>query len=125
MATTVSFSAPVARASVAKASASRAAKASVAGMGNTFSGLKAQNVCFGPKASGFAAVKASVKSTRRSASALQATSSMEVVETITGLAGTLEDEVFRTAGVMYAITLVGLAVGFVLLRVEAFSEDQP
>jgi len=78
-----------------------------------------------PKASGFAAVKASVKSTRRSASALQATSSMEVVETITGLAGTLEDEVFRTAGVMYAITLVGLAVGFVLLRVEAFSEDQP
>jgi len=32
------------------------------------------------------------------------------------------NEIFHTAGVMFAITLTGLALGFVLLRVESLVE---
>ena len=32
------------------------------------------------------------------------------------------NEIFHAAGVMFAITLTGLALGFVLLRVESFVE---
>uniref|UniRef100_A0A7S2Z4P0 Uncharacterized protein n=1 Tax=Chloropicon laureae TaxID=464258 RepID=A0A7S2Z4P0_9CHLO len=32
------------------------------------------------------------------------------------------DEIFKVAGVMFAVTLVGLALGFVLLRVESLVE---
>merc|ERR1739847_118971 len=33
------------------------------------------------------------------------------------------NEIFKTAGVLFGITLVGLALGFVLLRVESFVES--
>merc|ERR1712219_18056 len=33
------------------------------------------------------------------------------------------NEIFHTAGVLFGITLVGLALGFVLLRVESFVES--
>lgn len=43
---------------------------------------------------------------------------MEVAQ----IAGSMEDEIFRTAGIMFVITLTGIAFGFVLLRVEAATE---
>ncbi|GAB4820605.1 hypothetical protein N2152v2_007651 [Parachlorella kessleri] len=65
----------------------------------------------------FAAVRRSLKAERK-ATAVQATSAMEVAQVAvdTGL-------IFGSAAVMVGLTLIGLAVGFVLLRVESLAEE--
>eukprot|EP01024_Parvocaulis_polyphysoides_P037018 TRINITY_DN328_c0_g2_i1.p3 TRINITY_DN328_c0_g2~~TRINITY_DN328_c0_g2_i1.p3 ORF type:complete len:137 (+),score=23.63 TRINITY_DN328_c0_g2_i1:59-469(+) len=60
--------------------------------------------------------RTNLKGTRKSA--LQAVSYQEVAQ-LAGEAGMIAG----TAAVMFAITLVGLALGFVLLRVEALVEE--
>merc|ERR1711966_510852 len=54
----------------------------------------------------------------RKATALQATSSMEVFEV-----ANMVKEITQTSVTMFFITMIGLAVGFVLLRVEAIVEE--
>jgi len=58
------------------------------------------------------------KAERRSATTVQAFSGMEVAQ-IAGEAGFIGG----VAGVMVGITLVGLAIGFVILRVESLVEE--
>eukprot|EP00887_Chlorella_sp_A99_P001406 scaffold8.g1406.t1 len=66
----------------------------------------------------FLAVRRSVRPARKACSALQATSAVEVAQ-LAGEAG----YIFGVASVMFGITLVGLAFGFVLLRVESLVEE--
>eukprot|EP00884_Botryococcus_braunii_P021132 jgi/Botrbrau1/7702/Bobra.0159s0138.2 len=67
---------------------------------------------------GFSDVVRSVRPTKRSTTALQSTSAMEVFQ-LAGEGG----EIAGVAAIMFAITLVGLAFGFVLLRVESLVEE--
>ncbi|KAK9823901.1 hypothetical protein WJX72_006252 [[Myrmecia] bisecta] len=87
-----------------------------------FSGLKRQGGVFSsPKSvdEKFVAMSRSVRGPLRGkGGALQAVSAMEVAQ-IAGEAGYIGG----TAAVMFAMTLVGLAVGFVLLRVESLVEE--
>mmetsp|Transcript_2798 Transcript_2798/g.17426 ORF Transcript_2798/g.17426 Transcript_2798/m.17426 type:complete len:88 (+) Transcript_2798:579-842(+) len=57
---------------------------------------------------------------RRSAVVSKATGATEVMQ----LANHMTDEIFTAAWVVFAMTLLGVAVGFVLLRVEAAVEDE-
>jgi hypothetical protein len=68
----------------------------------------------------FAAVarKSRAVQSRKATTALQATSSMEVFEV-----ANMVKEITQVSVVMFFITLIGLAIGFVLLRVEAIVEE--
>lgn len=92
-----------------------AARPAVAVRSQAFAGLRPlpARSC---KPMSFGAVRQSVRPARKAAT-VQA--SMVEVAQLAGEGGVI----FGTAGVMFAITLVGLAVGFVLLRIESLAEE--
>ncbi|GMH36839.1 hypothetical protein BSKO_04712 [Bryopsis sp. KO-2023] len=97
-----------------KASCSRP----VAGLGR-FAGLRKDAGCMRKPEAQFSSVIRSVKpapGVRRSA--LQSTSFMEIAQVASE-----QSEIFGAAGIVFACTLVGLAAGFVLLRVESLVEE--
>eukprot|EP00963_Diacronema_lutheri_P006314 scaffold544_cov320-Pavlova_lutheri.AAC.28 len=65
-------------------------------------------------------VRRSVAPARRPVVVSRATGATEVMQ----LANHMTDEIFTAAWVVFAMTLLGVAVGFVLLRVEAAVEDE-
>lgn len=67
----------------------------------------------------FASYGPSLKTSGASSMALRSTNLVEVVQ----LAEVDPIYVWGVAGIMFAITLVGLAIGFVLLRVESLVEE--
>lgn len=85
---------------------------------NSFGGLKAQNhvsslglsMCSDQS---FAKIVSSLKKSRKSGGGGALTSTCSAIA-----------EIFRIAAILNGITLVGVAVGFVLLRIEAAVEEE-
>mmetsp|Transcript_47408 Transcript_47408/g.90522 ORF Transcript_47408/g.90522 Transcript_47408/m.90522 type:complete len:120 (-) Transcript_47408:102-461(-) len=113
---TASCIAPVTRVNATTARPARATR--MMGMKATPQGLPA---LFG-KATVDEQFASMARSTRtvsaRRATALQSTASMEVMEL-----ANMASEISTVATTCFGITLVGLAIGFVLLRVEAIVEE--